>query len=355
MVKKIVVTGGPCGGKSTALEAIQQRYGSGRVLFVPEVATALFKGGFPVPGRDIRYSQEWQDAFQPAVYYAQLSIEAIYELKAREQRAQLLICDRGLLDGAAYVQGGLPEYVELFQLNKEEVYARYEQVVHFESTAVCNPVAYGAQGNENRYEPIERARYLDHRIREVWGGHPAHQFISGKSGIQSVIARALSIVSPFVDREVERKFLLSAFPDCVPDDTVIIRQGYLMNNGLEMRVRQKGEQEFFLGFKAGQDLERKDWEHPIVDEQFYELWSHTEGRRIIKQRDYVHWEDYIFEIDTYQDDLAGLITLECEFLDTESAHKFILPAWIQGATEVTYDSRFKNKNLAEYGLPALKG
>lgn len=352
VVKKIVFTGGPCAGKSTVQKAIEQRYGRKKVIFVPEAATTLFQGGFPVPGRDIPYSQEWQDAFQPIVFQAQLGLEAMYEIIAREQKAQLLICDRGIFDGAAYVPGGLKEYLEMFRLDEQEVYSRYDKIVHFESTAACNPNVYGTMGNDNRYEPIDRARYLEYKIREVWDGHPDRLFISGKSGIQSVIARGMSIVSPYINREVERKFVLSAFPDCAPDDTTLIQQGYLLDNGLEMRVRQKGEQEFFLGIKAGEGLERKDWEDPIPEEQFYALWKNTEGRRLVKQRSYVHWEDYIFEIDTYQDALTGLITLECEFPDIETSRNFSLPLWVQGAVEVTHDPRFKNKNLAQYGLPS---
>lgn len=46
-ISKIVITGGPCAGKSTAMSWIQNalsRMGY-RVLFVPETATELISGG----------------------------------------------------------------------------------------------------------------------------------------------------------------------------------------------------------------------------------------------------------------------------------------------------------------------
>jgi hypothetical protein len=46
-ISKIVVTGGPCGGKTTALSRIQRDLShlGYTVLIVPETATALLSGG----------------------------------------------------------------------------------------------------------------------------------------------------------------------------------------------------------------------------------------------------------------------------------------------------------------------
>ena len=46
-ITKIVITGGPCGGKSTAMSWIQNHYTKlgYRVLFVPETATEFISGG----------------------------------------------------------------------------------------------------------------------------------------------------------------------------------------------------------------------------------------------------------------------------------------------------------------------
>src|SRR5690606_41553642 len=45
-VKKIALTGGPGGGKSTAAELFKREY-KDFISLVPEVATLLFKGGYP--------------------------------------------------------------------------------------------------------------------------------------------------------------------------------------------------------------------------------------------------------------------------------------------------------------------
>lgn len=51
---KIVVTGGPSGGKTTLIEALQKDL-KGKVAVVPEAASILYRGGFP------RRSTRWDE------------------------------------------------------------------------------------------------------------------------------------------------------------------------------------------------------------------------------------------------------------------------------------------------------
>lgn len=50
------------------------------------------------------------------------------------------------------------------------------------------------------------------------------------------------------------------------------------------------------------------------------------------------------EVDVYEGALKGLITAEVEFITMERAQEFQVPDWF--GEEVTYDKRYKNKNLA---------
>lgn len=46
---KVVLTGGPCAGKTTALSDIIERFSSHMTVFcVPEMATLTFKAGVPI-------------------------------------------------------------------------------------------------------------------------------------------------------------------------------------------------------------------------------------------------------------------------------------------------------------------
>jgi predicted ATPase len=83
-IKKVVITGGPVAGKSTAVEHLKGAL-SGSIVVVPEVATALLSGGYPMPGRDLEWTQEWQEGFQDAVFHVQNSAEQASMIAARQR------------------------------------------------------------------------------------------------------------------------------------------------------------------------------------------------------------------------------------------------------------------------------
>ena len=66
---RIVLTGGPGGGKSTAGDLFRREMGD-RVVLVPEAATMVFSGGFP------RVTQAGAaHAAQRAIYHVQIHLE----------------------------------------------------------------------------------------------------------------------------------------------------------------------------------------------------------------------------------------------------------------------------------------
>ncbi len=192
-MKKIVLTGGPCSGKSTVQRALREEFHD-QLILVPEVATLLLEGGFPVPGKHLPWSQEWQDAFQAAVLPLQHSLEEMYVLVAKNQGGKLIICDRGMLDGAAYIPGGVQEFCRRFGVDTAEVMAHYEAIIHLESLATADPEKYGRDGNDSRFEPLEKAQQVEYGTREAWAGHPRHLIINGRRGFEGKVAEVLGII-----------------------------------------------------------------------------------------------------------------------------------------------------------------
>lgn len=161
---------------------------------VPEVATVLLEGGFPLPGKDLQWSEEWQAAFQSAVLPLQTSMEEAYQLSASQNGCRLLVCDRGVLDGAAYTPGGTEEFCSRYGVKKDEALARYAAVLHLESLATAEPDKYGKAGNDSRFEPLERAQELEMATRKSWESHPRHTVIGGRRGIEGKISQVIGIV-----------------------------------------------------------------------------------------------------------------------------------------------------------------
>ena len=192
-MRTIVMTGGPCGGKSTVLSALREEFGL-KLALVPEVATMLLGSGFPAPGKDLPWCEEWQAAFQSAVLPLQAAIEDAVALAAKTNGAGLLVCDRGILDGAAYTPGGVSEFTRKYGVDPAAALTRYTAIIHLESLAVVDPSRYGTTGNENRFEPLARAQELETSTREAWVAHPRHIIIDGRRGIEGKIAQVIGIV-----------------------------------------------------------------------------------------------------------------------------------------------------------------
>ena len=152
-----------------------------------------------------------------------------------------------------------------------------------------------------------------------------------------------------MNMEIERKFLIHSPPGLENLSSREILQGYLLiTDEKEIRLRKKGDR-YFQGVKVGRGLSREEIESEIGALQFEDLWPATEGRRIEKRRFEIVYEGVLIELDVYSGGLQGLITAEVEFKSEEESSRFTPPLWF--GPEITHDDRYKNKNLAVYGVP----
>lgn len=161
---RIVVTGGPGGGKTTAADLFRREIGE-RVVVVPEAATLLYSGGFPrSPDLQARRST------QSAIYAVQRHLEDVQSALYPER---ILLCDRGTIDGSAYWPGETAEFYAAVGSSEAAELARYDAVIFFESAAVGGMEIEG--GNPIRVESTEEAVHLDRMLRAAWSRH--HRFI----------------------------------------------------------------------------------------------------------------------------------------------------------------------------------
>ncbi len=352
-MRKIAITGGPCGAKTTALQALLKTYGS-QVAVMDEIATKLLSNGFfPRPVIDVPLTQEWLYDFENIVLAHQLGMENQFAKMAEGNNTRVLLFDRGVLDIPAYLGRGLDYFLEVFRLNLPDLYARYDAVLHLESVAVSNPSLYEKlkSTNPSRYESAELAAERDAEIKEMWKGHPNWHCIQGGRPLGHIVSEVQVFVGSFLFKEIERKWVLPALPSAPIDLSkgVIIEQGYFPFDE-EMRLRHMGD-EFFITFKDSGGLMRSECERTIEPWAFRAQWKNTDGRRILKTRYSVPYEGFTLEFDVYGGKLTGLITLEVEFDSKAIAARFRLPKWVRSAFEATKDMRFKNRVLAEKGLP----
>ena len=357
-VSKIVITGGPCAGKSTAMSRIQNVFTQlgYLVLFVPESATELITGGItPLLTTNVD--------FQKKLAQLQLTKEQIYMDAARDAAVQkvLVVCDRGIADAKAYMCESEFEAV-LKSLQKSEVELRdtYDAVFHLVSAAKGAQEFYTTANNAARKESIEQAAAIDDKLIAAWAGHPHLRVIDNASDFEDKIKRLIEEISSFLGEpeplEIERKYLIE-YPDITALESmpncrkVEIIQTYLScNDEEEVRVRQRGENGNYIYFqtikKKVSGLKRIEIEKRLSQQEYLTLLmqADTSKRQIRKDRYCLMFENQYFEIDIYPfwNDKAI-----CEIELKSEKDEIHFPPFIQVIKEVTEDSAYKNASLAK--------
>lgn len=364
---KIVLTGGPCAGKSSALtkltESLSER--GYRVFSVFEVSTALSKGG-------INYSDSLShNDYQKFVIDMQLANEAIFDGVTRfyDPDKVIIFYDRGILDGAAYSDKEFfAELLKSKNLTVSEVMARYDAVFHLVTAADGAEEAYqwndpsknDVGNNAARRESPEEARVLDKKTLNAWIGHPHLRVFDNSTSYDEKILRVVKEVFAMLGEpepsEIERKYLIR-MPSreqieglgCVSEAQIV--QTYLkpIGNVAERRVRQRGTKEDGFSFYYTEKTDvssgvRIENERKISKDEYLDLLSEadTSLHQISKTRYCFVYERQYFELDIYPfcDEYA---IVEIELNDINE--KIKLPPF-DFVKDVTDDKRYRNSALA---------
>jgi predicted ATPase len=184
---RIVLTGGPGGGKTTAADLFRREIGE-KVVLVPEAATMVFSGGFPRSTEPMAIH-----AAQRAIYEVQRNLE---DVQAALYPDRLLLCDRGTVDGAAYWPGEPHHFFDEVGSSLEAELARYDAVIFFESAAVGGIGIEG--GNPIRNESMEQAVELDHKLRKLWSKHPKFMLVPHNPSFFKKISFGLAVLDGIV-------------------------------------------------------------------------------------------------------------------------------------------------------------
>jgi CYTH domain-containing protein/predicted ATPase len=343
----IAIVGGPMSGKSTVLNAVHTRFGN-KVSMIPEVATSLFETQLINPPTLTGAALDaWLTGFESIVFPTQLFTELWHQ---PNRQARVVITDRGCIDCIGYLPGGLAQFSQMVQASPEALYAHYDLVIFMESVAVSKPELFGKLNNEGRYESTPaHAASVNARLHEAWHLHPNLHYISSAADFDEIIATVLQLVAPYVDTEIERRWVLPALPEEIHNTPVEVLQGYLPCEDGEDRLRRTPHTRTRTR-KQGAGLSRLEQETILTEAEWTALWEEVRFQ-LRKCRTEVVIDGVSYTIDTHPD--LKLIILEVEFVSEHDALHFSLPDCFAtgGAVEVTTDPRYCSRHLAEYGLP----
>jgi thymidylate kinase len=182
-IRLVCITGGPGAGKTAITDVIKREFQTG-VLVLPETATMLYAGGFP----RAENSEELR-VIQSAIYHLQSNAESIARI--RHQKANLIVCDRGTMDGAAYFPGGRNHFLKAVKSTAKKEFDRYDMLIHLETPGAKMGYDFS---NPMRTENNRQALKLDQRTQSVWAGHPKRVLIKSRNSFIEKVCEVLDLL-----------------------------------------------------------------------------------------------------------------------------------------------------------------
>lgn len=368
---KLVLTGGPCGGKTTGQARLSTFFENlgWKVYRVPETATVLLGGGVNFA----ELPEYAQFEFQENLLRTMIQIEnSFFALAEASERNCLVICDRGSMDASAFVTK--KEWEEILTRNQcDEVDIRdnrYHQIVHMVTSAKGAEEYYSIEHHATRLEGLEEARDRDTKAAEAWIGHPYVDIIDNDCDFESKINRLISCVAlkmgiDIGDRlNVNAKKVKFAINGPLPKDAAFpnfrdfeVAHHYLQtaSRTMQSRLRKRGRMGKFSYIHTirkqygGQMIEVKT---PLTHRDYSHLLDQQDALHLTvnKIRRCFMYNNQYFQLDIYKEPChprcRGLILLET--YTTLSPREFTerLPSFLNIDQQVTGDPAFSMFNLS---------
>lgn len=359
-ITKIVITGGPCSGKTTAMSWIQNSFKKKGyfVIFVPEVATEIIGAGFsPISFMNIIQ-------FQKFIIEKQLANEKIYTEYANQicnYDKILMVCDRGSLDGKAYMsENDFTKMLNDLNLNETSLRDNYDAVFHLVTAAKGAEEFYTLENNSARTETAEQASLLDDKLISAWTGHPHYKIIDNSCNFEEKMKRLISEITNFLGEPIpfehERKFLIKYPIINILENNENCKKIQMLNTYLksnsdeEIRICQRGEKGYYTYYKITKIKtltdETLELEERLSQNEYLDLLLETDytKHQIRKTRYCLTYENHYIQIDLYPF-WSDKALMEIEFNNPEDT--IPLPIGIEIIKEVTNISLYRNSHLAE--------
>lgn len=191
---KLVLTGGPSGGKSSILEAVKRelRYSNLKVIALNETSTELVLAGYFWKQESINL-----EAFHQAVFKLQYQKELIHQdlIKTLPNEKILVICDRGLMDSKVYMKDdSFNNLLKSQFLTERQIVDSYDMVVHLETSLEVHSKEYSFPSEEAKQASIYQAKELDKKIQAAWSKNKKHYIVKAQDSYEKKEQKALELI-----------------------------------------------------------------------------------------------------------------------------------------------------------------
>ena len=358
--RMIVLTGGPCSGKTSSMAYLTERlsdYGY-MVFIIPETATMITNSGIDRRKMD-RPKQVL--LYEEAILDIQLACEETY-LRAVTQifpeRKKVLLLDRGVMDIKAFMPSeDFSKMLRRKGLKEMTLRDRYHGVVHLVTAADGAREYYTGLDNSARLESADEAALIDARIRESWLGHPRFKMIDSGTDFQRKMRQTFAAISQMLEipesMETRERYLIErVLYNALPAHQVMeMEQVYLRSKDPDeiVRIKKRSQDFSFLYFlsRIRKSVPGEE-EELITEQQYFNLIKHVKPgtEPLIKERICFLWNGHHLELDRYKGRHEGLLLLHVErFRSTGDEPETELPPFIIIKQRIDDSPRYSDRNL----------
>ncbi len=309
-IYRIVLTGGPCAGKTTVLVKIIERFTDRGFLVytLPETPTLFMNASVNFLTEDKTYFYN----IEKSILKFQIQMEnTFYELARSVDRPVIIIADRGTMDISAYMDKNMWQAM-LDELSLSEVAirdARYDAVIHMVTAASGAEAFYTTENNTARHEGLELAREIDSRILNAWTGHQNLRVVDNNLDFDEKIGQCLSTIASIIGDHAtgttRHKYYVSIEGE-VPYGIVTDIYEYALTTDAPggMKVRKRGtagNYVYFLTYHAeSEDGRLVEVERLISPDEFITYLRQAASQDPVhKRRTSFVWARQSFNIDVY--------------------------------------------------------
>ena len=353
MIKRIVLTGGPCAGKTTSIQRIVEEFEEKglNVYVVPEAATLLINMGLRPFGKNALTTLE----FQKLIFDISFKLEKIAEAASkRSDKDSIILFDRGLLDSKAYLsEHEWKQLLKNYNLKDSSLFGKYDLVLHLRSVAWDKQEFYTLANNNARTESVTDARLLDMNTLHCWLGHPNLKILGNDTTFEEKINKGIEEIYNAVEKPypIQRqiKYLVGSINEeelykNTNGVSLNIEQYYIENEDTETffrKITKNNEQSFKMITKKDTDInnERITTQKGISEKEYYSNFS--KGILPVEKTRYCfEYNNCYYRLDTFDD---GMKVLEIE--ETNKTVDIDIPPFIQIEKEISNDKKYRNSYI----------
>lgn len=347
IISKIVLTGGPCAGKTTIIEKIREYLISKgyNVFIVSETATEVINSGIKPFGDNPLDTL----SFQRIIFSQQLNKEnsVIEAIKSYKEGNAIVIFDRGILDNKAYMSDEqFNILLDEFNLTELDICNRYDSIIHLNTAALLDE-GYTLENNQARSESKEEAINLDKKTYNAWNLHSKLYAVKPEEELNIKVKNVFDIIDLQISKEVKQSKYIVDINDIefLNDNNIekqLIEQFYLVTDDLkEIRIRKikhKDSIKYELSEKyetTSTNIRKQNVKE--IDKQTYEKLKSETDNIIYKTRYNFTFNYQHLTLDIFDKDELVILESNNDFLN--------LPNGIGIVKDVSNDINYRNANL----------